>query len=110
LKAGEKMFIKLILGLIIVLSLFLLVAGCSQPTLSQADIQNYINQGYAQGQAAGYQEGYKAGAAAGVSEGYAKGFQEGTNSGYQSGVAVGMNTILSVWPTNVPKPVINQQK
>jgi flagellar biosynthesis/type III secretory pathway protein FliH len=104
------MIIKLMLVTFLALLLFLLVAGCSQPTQNQADIQNSYNQGYTQGQAAGYQDGYAAGAKAGIAEGYSKGYQEGLNSGYQSGLKAGIDTILSVWPANVPKPVINQAK
>jgi hypothetical protein len=102
--------IKLMLGIFSVLSLFLLVTGCSQPTSNAADTQKIFNQGYEQGHAAGYQEGYSAGAAAGISEGYTKGYTEGTTSGYQTGVNAGMNAILSVWPADVPKPVVNQGK
>ena len=107
-KAGVVMVNRLILGIVSILVILLLALGCSQPTQNQANAQEFFNQGYSQGYSKGYQEGYAVGASDGTNTGYSKGYQDGVNSGYQAGLSAGTAAVLSVWPTNVPKPLISQ--
>jgi flagellar biosynthesis/type III secretory pathway protein FliH len=98
--------------LFIVLSFILIVtlmSGCGsqQPQLSYSD-------GYSKG----YQDGANAGTASsqqtsqqayvnGYNTGYQDGINAGYNTGYQDGLNAGMTAVLSIWPTNVPKPQVN---